>query len=101
MRRILVDHARHVQTQRRGNDRVRMTLSGVEVEDSTDPARVLALDDALAQLEQDDARAAEVVRLRFFAGLDLEETAAALGLSVRTVTREWHFARARLHELLS
>jgi RNA polymerase sigma factor (TIGR02999 family) len=101
MRRILVDHARHVQSQRRGGDHMRMTLSGMGLADADDPARMLEVDDALSRLENEDARVAEVVRLRFFAGLDLEKTAEALELSIRTVTRDWSFARARLHELLS
>ena len=101
MRRILVDHARRVRARRSGGDLARMTLNAEELEGGTDPDRMLALDDALSRLEQEDARAAEVVRLRFFAGLDLEDTARALDLSIRTVTREWRFARARLYQLLS
>ena len=63
-----------------------------------DPAEVLALDEALAKLEQLDPRKAEIVNLRYFAGLTGDETAAALGVSPRTVDKEWSFARAWLHE---
>lgn len=100
MRRILVDHARHLQARRRADDEARMMLD-TGLADGGDPDRLLALDDALAQLAQEDPRAAEVVHLRFFAGLDLEQTARALDLSVRSVSREWRFARTRLHELLN
>jgi RNA polymerase sigma factor (sigma-70 family) len=61
---------------------------------------VLALDEALATLEAEDARAAEVVRLRYYTGLSVEETAGVLEVSERTVHREWTYARARLAELL-
>ena len=100
MRRVLVDHARKVRAQRRGGDRARLSLTLVDLAQSEDPDRVLALDEALQSLEREDARAAEVARLRFFAGLSVAETAAALDVSERTVMREWTFARARLSELL-
>ena len=100
MRRILVDHARYVNAQRRGSGKPHMSLTAANVSDSSDPDRMLAIDDALTRLEEEDERAASVVRLRYFAGLSLEETAEALEVSVRTVKREWTFARARLHALL-
>ena len=62
---------------------------------------LLALDDALRELERKDPRKAEVVKLRYFAGLDLAETAAALDLSVATVKRDWTYARAWLYRELS
>jgi RNA polymerase sigma factor (sigma-70 family) len=61
---------------------------------------ILAVDEAILRLEQADATAAEIVRLRFFAGLSVEQTAAALGVSDRTVRREWTYARAKLFHLL-
>jgi len=64
------------------------------------PEEAVALAEALVRLERHDPRAAEVTRLRFFAGLSVEETAEALGLTVRTVHREWTYARARLFEWL-
>ncbi len=100
MRRILIDHARRVRSQKRGGDRARVSISVVDLADDGDPERLLALDDALGALEKEDPRAAEVARLRFFAGLDVAQTAQALDVSERTVTREWAYARARLAELV-
>ena len=62
---------------------------------------VLALDQALSRLQEEDPRKAQIVLLRYFAGLDREETAAALEISVRTVDREWRYILARLHRELS
>jgi RNA polymerase sigma factor (TIGR02999 family) len=98
MRRILVDHARRAAAEKRGGDRERVTLGAVESEVEVDPEEAVALAEALVRLEQHDPRAAEVTRLRFFAGLSVEDTASALGLTVRTVHREWTYARARLFE---
>jgi len=100
MRRVLVDHARKVRASKRGGDLERVSLSVARVVVDEQPERLLALDEALAQLAGEDERAAEVARLRFFAGLSVPETAAALEVSERTVAREWTFARARLAELL-
>ena len=100
MRRILVEHARRRGRLKRGGDRVRVTLSGLGADDEPDAEEILALDDALRRLEEQDARTADVVRLRFFAGLSVEETARALDLSERTVKREWSFARAWLYAAL-
>lgn len=100
MRRILVDHARARNAEKRGGGASAMPLSVVDLASSDDPARVLALDEALSALASEDARAAEIVKLRFFGGLDAEETARVLGLSERTVMRDWAFARARLFELM-
>lgn len=100
MRRILVDHARKRSSAKRGGDRVKLPLSDNLSSSWDHPDRFLAIDEAVLRLEGQDARAADVVRLRFFAGLSVQETAAALGLSVRTVMREWSFARAWLHDAL-
>ena len=101
MRRVLVDHARKVRSEKRGGDRARLeiTLSGLARED--DPELLLALDEALTALEAEDARSAEVARLRFFAGLSIEDVSQALSIAPRTVARDWAFARARLTQLLS
>jgi RNA polymerase sigma factor (TIGR02999 family) len=97
MRRILVERARRVRALRRGGDGQRVTLAGVEpAADAAPTVDLLALDEALRALEAEDPRMAEVVALRYFAGLDVEETAAALGISARTVKREWAVARAFL-----
>jgi len=101
MRRVLVDHARRVQSEKRGGDRARLeiTLGGLARED--DPELLLALDDALTALEAEDPRSAEVARLRFFAGLSVEDVSQALDVAPRTVARDWAFARARLTQLLA
>ena len=98
MRRILVDHARRAGAQKRGGDRERVTLGALESEVEVAPEEAVALAVALARLERHDPRAAEVTRLRFFAGLSVEDTARALGTTVRSVHREWVYARARLFE---
>jgi RNA polymerase sigma factor (TIGR02999 family) len=102
MRRILIDYARAGVTEKRGGGRRRVSLSGV---DGWTPVSrdedILALDQALSKLATVDPRAARVVELRFFAGLQEEETAMALGISLITVKRDWKAARAwlisRLH----
>lgn len=101
MRRVLVDHARARGSQKRGGGRVMRLGDITSVTDETTPEQALALDDAFVRLEQEDPRAAAVVRLRFYAGLSVEHVAAALGSSPRTVAREWTYARARLYELLT
>lgn len=101
MRRILIDHARKRKSVKRGGGATPIPLSVVDLAAEHDPAQIMALDEALETLEAEDARAAEVVKLRFFAGLSVEETAEAMGISERTAMREWAFARARLYELLS
>ena len=99
MRRVLVDHARRSLAVRRGGGWLRVTLPDTDVGLDLGPEQLLELDDAIARLEARDARAAEVARLRLFAGLELEEVAVALGVSRSTVTREWKYARARLRQL--
>jgi RNA polymerase sigma factor (TIGR02999 family) len=105
MRRILVDHARGRRRKKRGGGVAAepVTLAGIAAAqpDVGDAATFLQLDEEIARLEAEDPRAGAVVRLRFFAGLDVDETAAALGMSRRTVLREWAFARARLWARLS
>lgn len=100
MQRVLTDHARRVLADKRGAGRERLTLSGVDLAAEDDPARALELSDALARLEREDERAAEVARLRLYAGLEVAEVALTLGTSERTVAREWAYARARLTQLL-
>jgi RNA polymerase sigma factor (TIGR02999 family) len=100
MRRILIEHARARGRIKRGGGRQRLPLSHVDApapdHQLPDEDDLLALDEALRRLEAVDARAAEVVRLRFFAGLSIEQAAEVTGLSERTVKREWTFARAWL-----
>lgn len=97
MRRILVDRARHKQTDKAGGGRRRVDLEDFEpaFEEGNDD-RLLALDEALRRLEVEDSRKAELVKLRFFAGLTTAQTAAALGVSTSTVEKDWAYARSWL-----
>jgi RNA polymerase sigma factor (TIGR02999 family) len=97
IRRILVDHARNRNRLKRGGDLQRITVAEIEaMADSGESPDLVALDDALTTLETLDPRKAAVVELRFFAGLSIEETAAQLGVSPKTVSREWRLAKAWL-----
>lgn len=96
MRRVLIDHARGATRDKRGGAAVPVSLDAVRDELATDPAELLALDDALTRLGELDAQMARVVELRFFGGLDVEETAQVLEISPRSVNRAWTAARAWL-----
>lgn len=100
MRRILIEHARRRGRAKRGGRQVRVALDHADIPLEDDPDRILALDEAFRRLEKEDPGAADVVRLRFYAGLSVQETAQATGQSERTVKREWAFARAWLFEAL-
>jgi RNA polymerase sigma factor (TIGR02999 family) len=96
MRRILVEQARRKKRLRHGGEWHRVELSEPAARGGTSPDDLLALDDALARLAQDDGPAAEVAKLRLFAGLSVEEAAEALGLSRAAAYRHWTYARAWL-----
>jgi RNA polymerase sigma factor (TIGR02999 family) len=97
MRRILIDKARHKQTGKAGGGRLRLDLDDVEPElMKGDDDRLLALDEALRQMEAEDPRKAELVKLRFFAGLTAEQAAAVLGVSISTAEKDWAYARSWL-----
>ncbi|MEZ6194812.1 MAG: ECF-type sigma factor [Planctomycetota bacterium] len=100
MRRILIDHARKKKSEKRGGRRGRTPLEGLDLGADYDPIRVLELHEALETLADEDPQAAEVVQLRFFAGLDMAATARSLGISERSAARDWAWARARLFSLL-
>jgi RNA polymerase sigma factor (TIGR02999 family) len=100
MRRILIEHARSRVRAKRGGKQVRVPLSGLSLAADQDPTEILALDDAIRRLSEQDPMAAEIVKLRFFAGLSVEETAQTLEMSERTVKREWAVARAWLFDAL-
>ncbi len=102
MRRILVDHARKHLRAKRGGGALKLSLDDAMALAETRPAELVALDDALCGLTGLDSRQALVVELRFFVGLNLEEVADILGVSVATVSREWKTAKIWLrHELSS
>jgi RNA polymerase sigma factor (TIGR02999 family) len=101
MRRILIEQARRKRTLRRGGSAKRITLAEIEPPIGSRDDDLLALDDALSRLEQRDKVKAELVKLRYFAGLSIPEAAKALGISVTTANRYWAYARAWLHEELS
>lgn len=100
MRRILVDHARKRSSLKRGGAPIRVSLDQIGPPSWDEPETMLALHDALLRLEEQDPRAAEVVQLRYFAGMSVTQTAEALDVSERTVKREWTIARAWLRNAL-
>jgi RNA polymerase sigma factor (TIGR02999 family) len=105
MRRILIERARAKGRVKRGGDadarpapRISLDIAEVAVlADDRDPQAILALDDAIERLAERDGRAAEVVKLRFYAGLSVEEVAETLDTSTRTILRDWAFARTWLY----
>src|SRR5207253_6933620 len=100
MRRILIDQARRKQSRSRGGGMRRVELdAGALLAAPEDPATedLLLLDDALRQLESEDPLKARLVKLRYFAGLSLQEAAAALGISVASAKRYWIYARSWLY----
>ena len=101
MRRILIDRARNNKRLKRGGDRQRLDLDTIEVAMDTPPAELLELDEAVNRLASEYTDCAELVKLRFFGGMSLDDCAAALGVSRRTVDRNWAFARAWLRGELS
>jgi RNA polymerase sigma-70 factor, ECF subfamily len=101
MRRILVDFARTRNYQKRGGGAQQVSLAEAVMVAPERGADLLALDEALTHLQALNARQAQVVELRYFGGLSEEETAEALKVSVRTVRRDWNFARVWLHRELS
>jgi RNA polymerase sigma factor (TIGR02999 family) len=101
MRRILIDQARHKQSQRQGGDRKRQPLEHVDIAAPEPAVDVLALDEALERFAQVDQLKAELVKLRYFAGLTIPQAAEALGISATTADRYWAYARAWLHAELN
>ena len=96
MRRILVDRARRRRARKNGGDLERVDLDAVELSMPADDALVLDVHDALEKLTAEDPEKAQVVKLRFFVGLENSEVAALLGVSEKTVQRHWAFAKAWL-----
>jgi RNA polymerase sigma factor (TIGR02999 family) len=100
MRNILVDQARRKAAVKHGGGKKREDVEDVDLPIAMPVSDVLALDEALEELKKADPRQAEIVTLRFFAGLTAEQTAEALGVSVSTLDREWRFIRSFLHTRL-
>ena len=100
MRRILIENARRKHSLKGGGGKEKVDLDAVDVAANADEDTLLAVNEALEKLTREDARAAEVVKLRFFVGMSNAEAAAALGLSERSVKRCWTFARAWLYDEL-
>jgi RNA polymerase sigma factor (TIGR02999 family) len=99
MRHLLTDRARHAVRQRVGGDWIKVPLEHIDASEDLvleSAEQALALEQGIAHLEAADARAAQVVELLYFAGLTLEQTAEALGVTRRTIDRDWQFARAFL-----
>ncbi len=101
MRRILVENARRKQRLKHGGRLQRVGLSQADVADGPPSVDLLALDEALARLAEEDPMKAKLVELRFFAGMTVDEAARALGISTMTAKRYWRYARAWLHRELS
>ncbi len=101
IRRILVDHARERDAQKRGSGRPRLELQEAVAMANRRDVDILALDDALLELERLDAEQAHVVELRFFGGLTIPEAAEAIGASASTVQRHWTTAKAWLFDQLA
>ncbi|MBI3410873.1 MAG: sigma-70 family RNA polymerase sigma factor [Planctomycetes bacterium] len=100
MRRILIESARSKAREKRGGNWQRVDFEDLNVATSVSPDQLLALDDALVRLVAVDRVAGELVKLRYFAGLALDQAAAALGVSTATAYRHWAYARAWLHSEL-
>lgn len=101
MRRILVESARRKAGPKRGGDRQRVALDSWTATDDPNTLDLLALDEALNDLERFEPRVNEIVMLRYFAGLSVDQTAEALGIAPRTVDRDWAYGKAWLFKRLS
>ena len=101
MRHILIDHARRRQALKHGGGGQQVSLSEAKAMTNERAAELIALDEALEELAAFDARKSQVVQLRFFGGLNLEETAEVLGVSLMTVRRDWRAAKAWLYKAVN
>jgi RNA polymerase sigma factor (TIGR02999 family) len=101
MRHVLVDEARGRLAAKRGGGAAKVTLDGLQLASPERDADIMAIDEALTRLAELSERQARVIEMTFFGGLTEEETAESLGVSVRTVHRDWATARAWLHSQLS
>ena len=103
MRRVLVDHARGRNAHKRGHGATLVTVNDLDAlpQAAAEEVDLVVLDDALSRLAALDARQGQIVELRFFGGLSVEETAALIGVSERTIKREWQMSRAWLRREMS
>ena len=101
MRRILIDNARSKKSQKKGGDIKHVPLDGLTEISLEKANELIALDEALNELAAVDSEKANLVKLRFFVGLNMEESASALGMSIRTAERHWAYSRAWLHRNMS
>lgn len=100
MRRILVDHARRRQSEKRGCEALTLQIDDFDLRDTPPPAEITAVDQAIWELESRDAQLAEIVVLKYFGGMSRDEIAEVLHISSATVSRRWRTARAWLFEYL-
>jgi len=100
MRHVLADHARRRRAEKRGGGAARVTLAGLDVEDPDRPFDASDVHEALDELAAIDERRARVVELRFFGGLTIEQVAESLGVTTRTIDKDWRFAKAWLRDRL-
>jgi len=100
MRRILINRARDKKRLKRGGGQRRIDLDHIALALETDDEELIALDEALQKLDQEDKLASQLVKLRFFAGLSLKHAAQSLGVAQRTAERQWAYARAWLYDQL-
>jgi RNA polymerase sigma factor (TIGR02999 family) len=96
MRRILIESARHKRSEKQGGGRERISLDGVDAVDESRPTDLVALDEALSKLAAEDPTKAQLVTLRYFAGLSVQDAADVLGISRATADRYWSYARTWL-----
>jgi RNA polymerase sigma factor (TIGR02999 family) len=101
MRRVLIDHARAHATEKRGGGAIRLSIEDVQVPVEERAANFVAMDEALERLSQFNERGRKIVEMRFYAGMSEEEIAEVLGVSTRTVLRDWKAARVWLFRELS
>jgi RNA polymerase sigma factor (TIGR02999 family) len=97
MRRVLIDRARGKSASKRGGNQQRVSLDTVDIAAEADSDTLLLVNDAIEKLELEDVKAAEIVKLRFFGGLTLQEAGEVMGVTERTAKRYWSFARAWLY----
>ena len=100
MRRILVEKARKKATEKQGGNLQKIDIDGLDIAGSASPEQLLAIDEAVLQLTALNPTAGGIVKLRYFAGLSVEQCATALGVSSKTAYRHWNYARAWLHSQL-